>query len=180
MPTEPSSPGAPAELEIDIDIRNPDWTSELPNLRDICHRALHGAWGAVSQDNRHHDVSVVLANDAFQADLNAQYRGKTGSTNVLSFPSDIDPSHVPVTEAVPLGDIVLAFETLARESEALGVSLQDHFSHLLVHGMLHLIGFDHETENDATEMETLEVNVLAALGIANPYMIDATPVDSRQ
>ncbi|MDB5542256.1 MAG: rRNA maturation factor [Devosia sp.] len=111
------------------------------------------------------EVSVVLTDDAEQRQLNHQWRGFDKSTNVLSFPQ-IEPFS-PVMGL--LGDITLARETVAREAEDLGVTFEAHYTHLLVHGFLHLLGYDHIEEDDAAEMEGLETSILATLGIADPY-----------
>lgn len=111
------------------------------------------------------EVSVVLTDDAEQRELNRQWRGFDKSTNVLSFPQ-IEP-FAPVSGL--LGDITLARETVAKEAEEMGISFEDHFTHLVVHGFLHLLGYDHIEEEDAEEMEGLETEILASLGIADPY-----------
>lgn len=110
---------------------------------------------------------IALSNDATVRDLNKRFRGQDKATNVLSFPA---PPAQHERDGLPrLGDIALAFETVAREAQEQGVSLAHHFQHLVVHGLLHLLGFDHETEGEAEEMEGLEVEILATLGIGNPY-----------
>lgn len=111
------------------------------------------------------ELSIVLTNDAEQHDLNKQWRGKDSSTNVLSFPQ-IEPFG-PVVGI--LGDITLARETLIREAEEQGIPFQAHFTHLVVHGFLHILGYDHLDEEEATEMEGLETAILATLGIDDPY-----------
>lgn len=111
------------------------------------------------------EISVLLTDDEEQRELNAQYRGKDSSTNVLSFPQ-IEPFG-PVFGI--LGDITLARETLIREAEEQGTSLEDHFTHLVVHGFLHILGYDHLEEDEALKMEGLETQILAGLGIADPY-----------
>jgi len=111
------------------------------------------------------EVSVVLTDDAEQRELNRQWRGFDKSTNVLSFPQ-IEP-FAPVSGL--LGDITLARETVAKEAEEMGISFEAHFTHLVVHGFLHLLGYDHIEEADAEEMEGLETEILASLGIADPY-----------
>lgn len=179
MPPDPAPTRKVPDLAVDIDVRTTVWADALPDVDEICCRAILAAWRHIDSVAQPHEVSIVLADDTFQRDLNARYRGKDTPTNVLSFPSDVDIAQVPLDVSVALGDIILAYETLVRESKSLGVSLEDHFSHLLVHGMLHLVGFDHESERDAEEMENLEVDVLATLGIANPYLLDPTPVDTR-
>jgi probable rRNA maturation factor len=108
------------------------------------------------------EVSLVFCDDDFIADLNERWRGQAKPTNVLSF-----PSHHP-TMAV-LGDIVVAYETAAREAADEGKTLRAHVTHLLVHGTLHLLGRDHIEESEAEDMENMERAVLAALGIADPY-----------
>ncbi len=110
-------------------------------------------------------VSVLLTNDAEQQVLNRQWRGQDKSTNVLSFPG-IEP-FAPVAGLV--GDIALARETLERESAGMGIALQDHFTHLVIHGFLHCLGHDHMNDAEALVMEGLETRILAALGIADPY-----------
>ena len=111
------------------------------------------------------ELSILLTNDAEQHELNRQWRGKDSSTNVLSFPQ-IEPFG-PVTGI--LGDITMARETIEREAVEQGTSFPDHFTHLVVHGFLHLLGYDHIEEADAVKMESLETKILANLGIADPY-----------
>lgn len=107
-------------------------------------------------------VAVVLMDDAAIQELNHQFRGKNAPTNVLSFPSD---------EPGELGDIILSYETIAREAEAQNKTIKAHTTHMLVHGALHLLGFDHMTNAQAETMETIEISVLAQLGIENPYQL---------
>jgi probable rRNA maturation factor len=111
-------------------------------------------------------VSLCLADDAALRALNLRWRGVDKPTNVLSFPS-VPPG--PLGDATTLGDIALAFETLAREAEDLGVPLADHYRHLLAHGFLHLIGYDHQTDAEAERMEALETRILARFGATDPY-----------
>lgn len=111
------------------------------------------------------ELSILLTDDAEQHELNKQWRGKDSSTNVLSFPQ-IEPFG-PVVGI--LGDITLARETLAREAADLDKSFEDHFTHLVVHGFLHILGYDHLTDDEAAEMEGLETRILAELGVDDPY-----------
>lgn len=109
------------------------------------------------------EVSVVLADDARVKELNRDYRGKDKPTNVLSFPGSDD------LDSPLLGDVILARETVEREAIDEAKSFEHHFGHLIVHGMLHLLGFDHLTDDEAAEMEALETEILAALDIPDPY-----------
>ena len=111
------------------------------------------------------ELSIVLTDDAAQRELNRQWRGIDKPTNVLSFPQ-IEPFE-PVVGI--LGDIVLARETLEREAAELDKPFADHFTHLVVHGFLHILGYDHEEEGDAFDMEGLETRILASLGVPDPY-----------
>jgi probable rRNA maturation factor len=113
------------------------------------------------------EITVVLADDNFVRSLNRAYRGRDVPTNVLSFPFQ-RPSNAMHADGY-LGDIVLAEETICREARARAISPVEHVQHLVVHGFLHLLGFDHEEEEQAFEMEELEVVLLGALGLPNPY-----------
>lgn len=112
-------------------------------------------------------VTLLLADDAALRELNGAWRGKDEPTNVLSFPSP--PMAAAPGMPAPLGDVALAYETVAREAGQEGKALADHAAHLVVHGVLHLFGHDHVEEAQAEEMERLEVLALASLGIADPY-----------
>lgn len=114
------------------------------------------------------ELSILLADDATLKELNRTWRDKDKPTNVLSWPA-ADPDDL--AQSPHCGDIALSYETLAREAADEGKSVADHFTHLVVHGVLHLMGFDHETDDEAEEMEALEVNILAGMGIADPYEI---------
>lgn len=150
-------------LEIAV-IRNVDgWPDHFDALAE---RAVLAALaGAKAKIKGAAEISVVLTGDEEQRELNAQWRGKDAATNVLSFPQ-IEPFG-PVRGI--LGDITLARETLEREAQDLGKSLDEHFTHLMVHGFLHILGYDHIEEDEALLMEGLETQILAGLGIDDPY-----------
>lgn len=171
MKTEPIlSEPAPGASDIDVAVTSSKWDDALPGAgvlaRDACEAALRTARaGAAAQAV---EVSIVLADDAFVQGLNREYRSRDEPTNVLSFPAageGAPPADMPVL----LGDIIVAYETAAAEAAEEDKALGDHLCHLVVHGMLHLLGFDHQAAADADVMEGLEIDVLAALHIANPY-----------
>ncbi|MGV8855602.1 MAG: rRNA maturation RNase YbeY [Devosia sp.] len=153
----------PTPLEIAI-IRNDDaWPEDLDPL------AERAVMAALKQSKARvkgaAELALVLTDDAEQRELNLQWRGKDSATNVLSFPQ-IEPFG-PVIGI--LGDITMARETLEREALEQGTSFADHFIHLVVHGFLHILGYDHLTDAQALQMESLETQILASLGIDDPY-----------
>ena len=138
------------------------WTAADEGLVErAARRAL-----ALAAPRRELEVSVALADDGTVRTLNRDYRRQDRPTNVLSFESgEEEPGGVLI-----LGDVVLARETCAREAAETGRPFADHLTHLTVHGILHLLGYDHIAEAEAEEMETLEVRILAGMGIENPYL----------
>lgn len=154
---------------IDLAVEDARWASAVPDLDALVIRAVEAALTAGSAPSAGPvEVSVLLTDDAAVRDLNRSWRGRDAPTNVLSFPAAPQPRHAGV--ALPLGDVVLAYETLVRESEAQSKPLRNHLAHLLVHGTLHCLGHDHETgAPEAEAMEALETAALAALGIPDPY-----------
>lgn len=159
--------GAPgAFFAIDILIEADGWPGE-PELQALADRAL-GAAIAEAQPTLlpGSEVSLVFADDAAIQRLNAQYRDKDKPTNVLSFPAARTDS---AAFGPLLGDIVLARETVAREAAEENLPFKHHLTHLLIHGFLHLLGYDHEQDDEAALMEGLETAILAGLGIADPY-----------
>ena len=115
------------------------------------------------------ELGIMLTDDAHQRQLNRTYRGQDFPTNVLAFPAWKPGTPLAMSAPVLLGDVVLAFETVAREAGEQGKPFADHFRHLIVHGVLHLLGCDHRTETEAAAMECLEITILTKLGIPDPY-----------
>lgn len=144
-------------MNITVLTHDPRWRGRVPVLR-------RAAQAALKAEKARGDVTIVLGNDAEVRELNRDYRAKDKPTNVLSFPDG--ETHGGFTS---LGDIILAFETIEREAEQQGKKLTHHAQHLVVHGVLHLLGYDHENDKDADRMESREVQILSGLSIANPY-----------
>ncbi|MEC5289561.1 rRNA maturation RNase YbeY [Aurantimonas sp. C2-6-R+9] len=156
-------------LTVALSIEATEW--EAAGLGDVSAMA-HGVFAATAgriglPEDLQSEIAVTLADDETVRAANAEWRGKDRPTNILSFPmANLAPGDRPG----PLcGDLLLAFQTVQREARAEGKRLADHFRHLLVHGFLHLMGFDHIDEAEAEAMETLEIAILADLGIADPY-----------
>lgn len=144
---------------LQISLMEKKWRQILPNYRSICRKAI-----STIIDLKNAEVSVSLANDTFVHKLNLEYRNMDKSTNVLSFPMPF--VDVPMR---PMGDIVLALETVEKEAKEQNKTLEAHFSHLLIHGALHLSGYDHISDKQAEEMEALEIQKMVELGYKNPY-----------
>ena len=147
---------------MDIAVQFEDWAVSLADIEDIAERAVAQILSGLGAPKLG-ELSIALVSDADIQTLNRDYRNKDKPTNVLSFP---DEGPAPL-----LGDIVLALETVQREAAEKSVQLEHHVTHLIIHGFLHLQGYDHQTEKDAAEMEALEIGALAALNIDNPYEI---------
>jgi probable rRNA maturation factor len=153
----------PAPLEVAFVVNSDGWPDGLEERADTAiQEALKQSKAKVAGVA---EVTVVLTDDAEQHELNRQWRGFDKSTNVLSFPQ-LEPFS-PVVGLV--GDITLARETVEKEAAEMGITFEAHFTHLVVHGFLHLLGYDHIEEADAVQMESLETQILASLGIADPY-----------
>ena len=145
---------------LDIAVQAEGW----PDCATIAERAI-AAVAAELEGPREGELSLVLSDDAQIRVLNRDYRHKDKATNVLSFPQSGPEA------GMMLGDIILARETVEREASDKNVSFEAHLTHLIIHGWLHLQGFDHETELEAAEMESIEISALATLGIDNPYQV---------
>jgi probable rRNA maturation factor len=150
--------------QIDVTVESTLWEG-VPEAQAVIERAAAAVAAEIALCDED-EVGVTLTDDAAIAALNQRWRGKAEATNVLSFPAA--PSRM---QGAPrfLGDIVLAFETIESEAQAEAKPVGAHLAHLVVHGLLHLLGFDHEDDVEADRMEGLESRILASMGIADPY-----------
>lgn len=161
-------------MTTDILIEDARWTDA--GLQALADRAVPATLAAAGLTPSEWEISLLACNDARIADLNGEYRLKSTATNVLSWPSEErgaegagDRPDAPEGPDPELGDIAIAFETCQREAAEQGKSFDDHVTHLLVHATLHLLGYDHIRDADAALMEGLETEILASMGIADPY-----------
>jgi probable rRNA maturation factor len=145
---------------IDIEIEDSAWTGALPDVERLVRNAALAA--AAHEEAAHADITILLTDDGAVRDLNARFRDKDEPTNVLSFPAQPNPER-------HLGDIALAYGVCAREATEQGKPFGHHLQHLTVHGVLHLLGYDHIGDDEAEVMEDLERTVLAGLGVPDPY-----------
>jgi probable rRNA maturation factor len=163
---------------VDTVIEDPRW--EAFGLAPMAERAAQATLAALDLPGDGFAIALMACDDARIATLNAEFRGKPVPTNVLSWPSEDRASEQPgqmpdlpepgdAEDPTELGDIAIAYDTCAREAAEQGKLMADHVTHLIVHGVLHLLGFDHIDDADATLMEATEVRALASLGVADPY-----------
>jgi probable rRNA maturation factor len=150
-------------MNVTVDLQNASGASALPLKRQFKLWAAT-AMNALSSEGKNAHLSIRLVDENESAELNSQYRQKQGATNILSFPV---PAELAVTGE--LGDLAICAQVVRKEAQAQGKQETAHWAHLVVHGVLHLQGYDHENTPDASEMEALEINILEQLGIANPY-----------
>jgi probable rRNA maturation factor len=171
MTRKAPSPDAGGDVLIDIDIlvETDGWDAE-PVLRDLSATAIGAAWKTLSGGEQPaSELSLVFTDDASIKELNNDWRDKDKPTNVLSFPAfNLKPGQPP---GPMLGDIVIARETVVREAAEEGKPFDHHLSHLIVHGFLHLLGYDHLSDAQAEEMEALERKALEHLAIPDPYAL---------
>ncbi len=147
---------------VELQVLDKRFYRRIKGIRAFCEQVADTAWKAKGPA----EISVVLADDDFVHDLNKQYRGKDCPTNVLSFENAEQP---PKGQPWLAGDIIVAYDTVLKEAKAQSKSFEAHFAHLLVHGVLHLQGYDHLTETDAHEMESLETRLMKKMGYDDPY-----------
>ena len=174
-----SAPGEGEPL-VDLVVEEAAWQGILPDLETVATEAVRLALQAAELDPDRFSITLLACDDARIGALNAQFRGKAAPTNVLSwpaFPLSPDrpggkPSPPAATDSggrTSLGDVAIALQTVRREAESGGLPLKNHVLHLILHGCLHLVGYDHETDPDAALMEDLERRALARAGIPDPY-----------
>lgn len=154
-----------AMADIIVQVTDAAWEDDSEDPQSMVRRVAGALQSHLGIPLEAREVSVRFANDADVSSLNKQFRGRDGATNVLSFPA----TPVPGQAGNALGDIILARETVLAEAAAQGKTITDHACHLVLHGMLHLLGYDHDTDERAEEMESLERNVLNDIGIGDPY-----------
>jgi probable rRNA maturation factor len=162
---------------IELNIEDPRWSAL--DLEQISNTILDASLAHLNLDAENVEISVLACNDAKITRLNTDFRDKPSATNVLSWPADNLMAHVPgarpdppkpdITGEMPLGDIAIAWETCQREAHQADKQMTDHVTHLLVHALLHLLGYDHIRDRDATLMMKNEIEILGKLGISNPY-----------
>ena len=169
-PAPPRKRGREKNGSIDVLVQSRKWKAE-PAAAATVRKAIRAAATAASTPRA--ELAIVLTDDSAIHALNRDWRGHDAPTNVLSFPAKRQalPHARKPAPPVPLGDIIIAFETAAKEAKADGKPLRDHLAHLAVHGFLHLIGYDHGKDRDAKKMESLEIEILAGLGVPDPYAL---------
>ena len=163
---------------VDIVVEESGW-ADLP-LSDLAEQAAQSALETAGLPAQGYEISLLACDDQRIAALNAEFRGKPMPTNVLSWPAfdlgpetpGAPPAHPPAGSGeppLPLGDVAIALQTVLREADAGSIPLKNHVTHLILHGCLHLLGFDHQTDEDAEVMEGLERAAMARLGLPDPY-----------
>lgn len=153
------SPSRVRMIDLDLRVEAPAWPDLVTDLKSVCERALLAGASLTGAEG---EVSLLLTNDGEIQSLNRDWRGKDKPTDVLSFPAaEMDRPF--------LGDIAIALETTRDDAAAKDIELAQHLSHLLIHGLLHLLGHDHKEDTEAAEMEALEIAALASLGWPDPY-----------
>ncbi len=160
-------------VKVDLRVDCKAWKDALPDVKKTVEKAVRAAWKAGNTGDfalpvKNAEVSVMLTNDDAVHALNREYRGVDRPTNVLSFAA-LDDEDEPIVNPMLLGDIVVAFETTEREAAEQNKSPEEHFFHLIVHGVLHLIGYDHVEDADAEVMEALETKIMIENGMDDPY-----------
>ena len=167
--------------ELNIVISDSNWERTLPDISNLCKQVFATTFAFMAKEESSElfatkaalNINLSLSNDKEVHRLNKEFRGMDKPTNVLSFANidapDFEEELASSDDTLELGDIIIALETLEREAKEQNISLHDHLSHLLVHGLLHLLGYDHQEDDEAEHMESLEIKILQQLNIKNPY-----------
>ncbi len=167
---DPPEIGPAGLISVDVIENGGDWAAVCKSAPEAVIEAALAAAGLPEARLAGASAAIALSNDTEVAGLNASYRGKPTPTNVLSFPA---PQPASISENAEderfIGDIILAAETIQREAAELNIPARHHLQHLVVHGLLHLSGFDHESDATAHDMESLETRILASIGLPDPY-----------
>ncbi len=182
--TEADQRSSPSGIVVEVFVEDDGW-SAIEDVATKVHRAATALSISLLDEVNGQSAAIALSNDIRIAELNGTYRGKHTPTNVLSFPSARTPALAAeelrsANEPVFIGDIILAVETVMREASELRRPPEQHLQHLVVHGLLHLLGYDHETEKDARHMEGLETKILEHIGVPNPHSGDDHAVEPQQ
>ena len=150
-----------SKVKLSFIVKSKKWENKIPNIQKLSDKVIAKTFKKIKHPiKKGMEVNVMLTTDKEIQTFNKEYRGKNKPTNVLSFETG---------DEILLGDIVMSIDTLLKEAKAQKISVADHYAHLLCHGMLHLLGFDHIEEDEANEMEFFEIEILKELKIANPY-----------
>lgn len=168
------------KIILNVTVNNPYWLDAVDfdalkvaeNLKDLTFEYMANSEHELLSGNKSYSLNVCLSDDEEVHRLNKEFRGMDKPTNVLSFANVDDDdfwAEYEESDELELGDIILAYETLQNEANIKGISVYAHYSHLLVHGFLHLLGFDHQADAEAEEMEDIETDILAMYSIDNPY-----------
>lgn len=160
-------------LNLDITINDKRWSEALPRIKSYTNDIAIKVFNDYLKNFNTAELSIVLGNDEFIQELNKNYRNKDKPTNVLSFPmTTLDELEQNTLHSIPLcvlGDIIVSYDIMAKEAEQQGKDLKHHYAHMLVHGCLHLLHYDHQDDEQAAAMETEEIKILQLFDIKNPY-----------
>ena len=166
-------------ITVDITINDKNWLKEIENIADFLQKTInklaqHTNLNQFIQNNIEIELSILLTDDQEIQSLNKDYRGKDKATNTLSFL--LIEQNTPLKEAIidnflAIGDIIFSYQVIKKEAISQNKKFQDHLTHMTLHSLLHLIGYDHQNDKEAQEMENLEINILKKLAINNPYGI---------
>ena len=169
-----------SKLNLDISIDDNRWNEEISDIESVAKETMYAVFEYIGKRyefdmlklNKILNINLVLSDDNNVWQLNKQYRGMDKPTNVLTFANmdnDDFASENEYFEDIELGDIIIAYETMQKEAKIKNISLLWHFMHLFIHGLLHILGFDHQDDEEAEEMEQIETDILESLGVDNPY-----------